>query len=183
MKKSSIIEFVKEIIGFGLLATAIVLPIRMFIAQPFIVNGESMYPTFKTGDYLIVDQLSYHLGDPKRGDVIIFKYPNDPSKFFIKRLIGLPNETVEIDGNKVTVTTVNNERIELPEDYVKLERENFQTTTLKEKEYFVMGDNRLASLDSRSWGPLSEEFIKGKALFRLLPINSAEVMPGSVEYK
>jgi len=182
MKRSSIIEFFKEIIGFGLLATAIVLPIRIFIAQPFIVNGESMYPTFKTGDYLIVDQLSYRLEDPKRGDVVVFKYPNDTTKFFIKRIIGLPNETVEIKGNKVTITTTNNEQIELPEDYVKLERENFQKTTLKEKQYFVMGDNRLASLDSRSWGPLPEELIAGRAFIRLLPANSIKLLPGSIEY-
>ena len=83
-----------EVLQFLLIAAFIVLPIRLFIAQPFVVNGESMVPNFDTGQYLIVDQLSYHFEHPQRGDVIVFKYPYDTSKFFIKRVIGLPGETV-----------------------------------------------------------------------------------------
>src|SRR5438105_1933429 len=83
-------SFFGEIFKFTLIALVIVLPIRFFIAQPFIVQGASMDPTFETGEYLIVDQLSYHLGNPERGQVIIFKYPKDESKYFIKRVIGLP---------------------------------------------------------------------------------------------
>lgn len=180
MNKQAIIDFVKELLSFALLALVIVVPIRIFIAQPFVVSGESMYPTFETGDYLIVDQLSYHLHTPNRGDVIIFKFPENTSKFFIKRIIGLPNEVVEIDGTKVFITNTNGERLEIDQSHVQLNRETYQTTKLNEDEYFVMGDNRLASLDSRAWGPLEEEFIIGRAFVRLLPINSIDILPGKI---
>ena len=85
-------DFIWETVKFAIFALVIVLPIRIYIAQPFIVSGSSMDPTFDNGHYLIVDQLSYRFEKPKRGEVIIFKYPNDPSKFFIKRIIGLPGE-------------------------------------------------------------------------------------------
>jgi len=175
-------SFIKELITFIVLALIIVVPIRLYIAQPFIVNGSSMSPTFETGQYLIVDQISYRFDEPERGDVIIFRFPNDPSKFFIKRIIGLPNETVELIGENVFITTRNEngtERIELDEEYVVLEKENSNTTTLGETEYFVMGDNRLASLDSRSWGPLEEEFIIGRAYLRLLPFGKLGILPGN----
>jgi signal peptidase I len=101
-----------------------------------------MFPTFKDGQYLIVDQISYNLGEPKRGDVAIFKFPQDTSKFFIKRVIGLPGETVEIKGQDVFVTPKGStEKIKLAEPYVDMKREVYKTTTLKEDEYFVMGDN------------------------------------------
>ncbi len=83
-------------------------PIRLFVAQPFIVSGASMDPTFETGEYLIVDQLSYHFDDPVRGQVVIFKYPKDESKYFIKRVIGLPGETVQIEGTDVTIFNESN---------------------------------------------------------------------------
>jgi signal peptidase I len=83
-----------ETIKFIILAAIIVIPIRLFVFQPFIVSGESMYPTFHNGDYLIVDELSYRFHEPRRGDVIVFRYPNDPKRFFIKRVIGLPGETL-----------------------------------------------------------------------------------------
>ena len=94
-----------ELVRFAIIAIAIVLPIRIFIAHPFVVSGSSMVPTFKDGQYLIVDEISYRLGTPERGDVVIFRYPKDPSKFFIKRIIGLPNETVDVDGNEITITS------------------------------------------------------------------------------
>ena len=83
-----------EIIRFAVIALIIVIPIRMFVAQPFIVSGASMEETFQSGEYLIVDQVSYHLHNPARGDVIVFRYPKDPSKYFIKRIIGLPGDTI-----------------------------------------------------------------------------------------
>ncbi|MDZ4226125.1 MAG: signal peptidase I, partial [Patescibacteria group bacterium] len=87
-----------ELLKFALVAVIIVVPVRLFIAQPFIVSGASMEPTFDNGEYLIVDELTYRFDEPKRGDVIIFIYPKDPSQYFIKRVIGLPTETVHIES-------------------------------------------------------------------------------------
>ncbi len=174
---------IAEIIQFVLLALIIVVPIRLFVAQPFIVSGASMENTFHTNEYLIVDQLSYHFNKPQRGDVIIFRYPRDPSKFFIKRVIGLPGETVEIQGSAVTIKNNQHpEGITLDETYIKTMQENtFLTETTAAGEYFVMGDNRDASSDSRVWGVLKEDAIVGRALFRLFPFDEVEVFPGEVQ--
>lgn len=179
--ESKVTAFLRELITFAVVALVIVVPIRLFIAQPFIVSGESMYPTFDSGEYLIVDQLSYKLNDPKRGDVIIFKYPNNPSKFFIKRIIAIPGDTLELLGSDVYVTDASGARTKLDEPYVTMHRDSLLTTTLSDNEYFVMGDNRLASLDSRTWGPLSGEHIVGKAFVRLLPVSAIELLPGRIE--
>lgn len=176
VKNNSVI---KDLVLFALFAIVIVIPIRMYIAQPFIVSGASMVPTFEGGQYLIVDQVSYNFHDPERGDVIVFKYPNDTSRFFIKRIVGLPGETIEIDNDSVFVTKPGDiQKTKLNEPYVTLNRETFMTAVLEDDEYFVMGDNRLASLDSRSWGPLQEDFIVGRAYLRLLPVGKADFLPG-----
>ena len=181
-KESKTATFLKELITFAVVALVIVVPIRLFIAQPFIVSGESMHPTFETGQYLIVDQLSYKLGDPNRGDVIVFHYPKNPSKFFIKRVIGLPGEKIKIDGTTVTILdSEKTETFELDESYVTMNRESQLETKLGESEYFVMGDNRLASLDSRVWGPLERELIVGRAYLRLLPVGKVGFLPGNVK--
>ncbi len=171
----------KEIVTFIVLAVLIVVPIRVFIAQPFVVEGASMHPTFESGDYLIVDQLSYRFDDPKRGDVIVFRYPNKPSIFYIKRIIGLPGETVDVTRGVVTITRTDGTTLTLDETYVVSEDATYnQTTTLGPEQYFVMGDNRPKSSDSRSWGPLPKEDIMGRAFFRLLPPGDMGVLPGSV---
>jgi signal peptidase I len=168
-----------DLIKFGLLALAIVVPIRLFIAEPFVVSGSSMVPTFENSDYLIIDKLSYELGEPKRDDVVVFKYPNDPSKFFIKRITGLPNETIDIRGSTVTIT--NNQHpdgLVLDQSFIKnLSSDNIHLK-LKADEYYVMGDNRPASSDSRYWGPLKRSFITGRVLLRLLPLSNIDVLPG-----
>lgn len=173
-----------EILHFALIALVIVLPVRWFIAQPFIVSGSSMEETFHNNDYLIVDQLSYRLDDPKRGDVVIFRYPIDTSKFFIKRIIGLPGETVSVDGQ--TVTIINSEHPEgfvLSEDYANIGvKENDTKVTLEDNEYFVLGDNRDHSSDSRVWGVLPSEDIVGRALLRLYPPTKASLMPGDTDF-
>lgn len=169
-----------EIIRFSLIALLIVFPIRMFIAQPFIVSGASMEETFQNGEYLIVDQITYRFEEPSRGDVIIFRYPRDPSKFFIKRVIGLPGEKITIEGNVVTITNGSHpEGAVLNEPYIaSMQPNTFLEEELGEGEYFVMGDNRDQSSDSRMWGVLQQQNIIGRALLRLFPINEAGVMPG-----
>jgi signal peptidase I len=176
--KSSLFKSLWELVRFAILAIVIVLPIRMFIAEPFVVSGSSMAPTFSDGDYLIVDKLSYELGEPKREDVVIFRYPNNPSKYFIKRVIGLPNETVNISGSTVTITKKDGSTITLDEPYVKNTTDNLTHLELKSDEYFVMGDNRPVSSDSRYWGPVNRKLITGRAVLQLLPITKLDLLPG-----
>lgn len=169
-----------EMFRFAVIALLIVLPIRFFIAQPFIVSGASMEDTFHNNEYLIVDQLTYQFEDPERGDVVIFRYPRDPSKFFIKRIIGIPGDTVSIEGD--TVSIANDEHPDgfvLDEPYAAHDQNAPLTVTLGSGEYFVMGDNRAASSDSRIWGVLEEEKIVGRALLRLFPISEIGIFPGA----
>ncbi len=171
-----------EIVRFSIIAIIIVVPIRLFIAQPFIVSGASMEETFYTGEYLIIDQVTYHFDEPARGEVIIFRYPRDPSKFFIKRVIGLPGETISIIDNEVTISNQNSPNgFVLDEPYIAQMTPTAPfTTTLSEDEYFVMGDNRDKSSDSRTWGPLEEDKIIGRAWVRLFPPQSFEFFPGAI---
>lgn len=173
---------IDDLIKFALIALLIVLPIRTFIAQPFIVRGASMVPTFENGEYLIVDQLSYRFSEPARGDVIILRYPRDPKTFFIKRIIGLPGETIEILGDRIAIQDEDGTILFLDEPYIAPERrqQEFGVYRLSEGEYFVMGDNRIESSDSRSWGVLSRDEIIGRAFLRLLPIDRVSAMPGAV---
>lgn len=170
-----------EIIRFAIIALIIVVPVRMFIAQPFIVSGASMEDTFHSGEYLIVDQLSYYFEEPERGDVVIFRYPRDPSKFFIKRLIGVPGDTLTIEGNIVTITNETHpDGMVLEEPYVaEMQPNTHLSETLRENEYFVMGDNRNASSDSRMWGILTRDKIIGRAFLRLFPVTELGAFPGS----
>ena len=168
-------EFTKIV----LVSLAIVLPIRFFVAQPFIVRGASMEPTFQDGEYLIVDELSYFLRSPKRGEVIVFRYPQDPSQFFIKRIIGLPEEVVVIENGTVAIQNdAHPDGILLEETYLPLSLETApnEHTTLGAGEYFVLGDNRLKSFDSRQWGVLGEEFLVGRTFLRLWPIAEVGVI-------
>lgn len=178
-KKSS---FVGETLRFIILSLLIVLPIRLFIAQPFVVSGASMDPTFDDGEYLIVDELSYRFDEPKRGDVIIFRYPRNTSKFFIKRVLALPNESLEIRGGDVYVKTTGTNSFEkIEEKYVypgNTKIDESLSVTLKENEYFVMGDNRKESSDSRAWGPLHRKYIVGTPFVRLFPLSNFDFFPG-----
>lgn len=168
-----------EIIKFVLISLAIVIPIRMFIAEPFIVSGSSMVPTFIDKDYLIVDKISYILGSPHRDDVIVFKYPDDPSKYFIKRIIGLPGETIDIKGNQITIfNDAHKDGLVLDQPFIKNQGGEDRHVTLQKDEYYVLGDNRPASSDSRYWGPLNEKFMVGRVLLRLLPLGDIAIHPG-----
>jgi signal peptidase I len=178
-KEQTTKEFLLEIIKFTVVSILIVAPIRFFIAQPFIVRGESMDPTFADGQYLIVDELTYRSSPPERGDVVVFKYPKDESKYFIKRIIGLPNETVKIVNGKVSVSSSSDpDGTALNEAYIQdLSFEN-TSETLGDNEYYAMGDNRSNSLDSRIWGPLPKRNIVGRVLVRLFPFQKAGLFPG-----
>lgn len=169
-----------ELARFALIAIIIVIPIRIFIAQPFVVSGSSMVPTFENGQYLIVDEISYRFENPKRDDVVVFRYPLDQTKFFIKRIIGLPGETVDIKGSAITITNKEHpEGFTLSEPYIKNISENNTHFVLTDNQYFVMGDNRPSSSDSRYWGAVPKNLLIGRVFLRLLPVNEIGVFPGS----
>ncbi|MEK7157599.1 MAG: signal peptidase I [Patescibacteria group bacterium] len=174
-------NFFKEIFKFALLAAIIVLPIRIFIAQPFVVSGASMDPTFESGQYLIVDQISYRFGSPKRGDVIIFRYPLDKKKFFIKRIIGLPSETVDLQNGQISITNKDGAKALVTEEsYISSRASNDSRSSviLKNNEYFVLGDNRTESSDSRFWGAVESSLIIGRPFISLFPISKISLLPG-----
>jgi len=173
-----------ELLRFSFIALLIVIVVRMFIAQPFIVSGASMEHTFSTGQYLIVDQVTYRLDEPDRGDVVIFKYPNDPSTYFIKRIIGVPGDTVSINGDSVSIKNRDGSTdTVLIEPYIldTNPTDTPQEVSLGTDEYFVMGDNRNASSDSRSWGILPGQNIIGRAFLRLFPLNKVGILPGAYD--
>jgi len=191
-------SLIKETLIIAFISLAIVIPIRIYIAQPFIVSGDSMNNTFVNGQYLIVDEISYKFKNPQRGDVVIFKIPEEAvimsknvlgSKiYFIKRIIGLPGETVEVNGNDVTIFNKENpDGLKLVENYAFIDKlipqKNTKVTVkLKDDEYFVMGDNRNNSSDSRYWGALQKDLIRGRPAIRLFPITKITLFPGEVDY-
>jgi len=171
--KNNTWEFVREVLKIVIVAAVIVIPIRYFLFQPFFVRGQSMDPNFENGDYLIIDEITYRFRGPERGEVIVFKYPEDPSNRFIKRVIGLPGETVEIKDGNITIYNESGTYL-LDEKYLSsdLITSGDIEITLEKNQYFVMGDNRPYSFDSRRFGPLSEEYIIGRVVLRAWPINS-----------
>jgi len=171
---SEVLAFFWETTKIVAISLIIILPIRYFIVQPFFVKGASMESNFHDGDYLFVDEISYALNDPARGDVIIFRYPLDTKQFFIKRIVGLPSETVEIKDNKVIIYNIKNPQgLVLKETYLDANQETTGSLRMKldANEYFVLGDNRFRSSDSRTWGALNESFITGRAFIRLWPFS------------
>lgn len=173
----------KDLFTLAFLIVVVVIPIRLFIISPFVVDGESMHPTFENLDYLIVDELVYALKAPARGDVVVFRYPKSPSIFYIKRIIGLPGETVSINRGVVTITTTSDATLALTEPYIVNEDATYTNdVSLGEGEYFVMGDNRPNSSDSRAWGVLPRQNIVGRVDLRLLPIGKGGFFPGTATY-
>lgn len=173
-KVKKALNFIWEITKIVVIASVIVLPIRYFLFQPFIVKGESMVPNFQDGNYLIVDEISYRLSEPKRGDVVVFDtnfLPRYVGQRFIKRVIGLPGETIDIKNSKITISKDGKELV-LNEKYLPANFKIAQTLniTLNKDQYFVMGDNRDFSYDSRMWGALPKTDIIGKVFLRVLPI-------------
>jgi len=189
-------SFIKETAYIIVISLIIVLPIRAFIAQPYVVSGASMDNTYQDGNYLIIDEISYRFQLPKRGEVIVLKAPASALElqkvpitqtvYYIKRIIGLPGETVEINGDEVKIYNKENpDGKVLNEPYVNIDKnvpsqfsEIKEKITLKDNEYFVMGDNRHNSSDSRLWGVLQKANIVGKSYIRLFPFNEIGTNPG-----
>jgi signal peptidase I len=166
-----------EVAEVVLIAVITVFLIRNFLAQPFLVSGASMEPNFSHGNYLLIDEITYRFREPQRGDVIVFRSPEDPKTFFIKRVIGLPGEQVSISEGDIRIFTGSGDEVTFEESYI------FQGNTpgsihakLSPNEYIVLGDNRNNSFDSRNWGPLDEESIIGIVRLRLFPFNDLEVI-------
>ncbi len=164
----------------ALISAAIIIPIRYFLIQPFFVKGASMEPNFEDKQYLIVDELSYRFSSPERGQVIVFRYPRNPQEYFIKRLIGLPGEQVQVKDGKVTIFNDENpDGMVLDESYLPDNLETFSDSenkvTVGENEYFVLGDNRGASKDSRYFGTVNKSFVTGKVMFRGWPLDEIKV--------
>lgn len=164
-----------------LISAAVVLPIRYFVAQPFIVRGASMEPNFEDREYLVIDEISYYFREPKREEPIVFHYPKDPRQFFIKRIIGLPGERVSIQKGKVMIANAAYpEGFTLDEVYLnppgRLTRPD-AAITLGPQEYFMLGDNRDFSSDSRIWGALERKFMVGRVVFRAWPVARFGLIP------
>ncbi len=144
--------------------------IRFFLIQPFYVSGQSMEPTFENNQYIIVDQVSYRFRAPRRGDVVVFKYPRNVAFSFIKRIVGLPGETVSVHDGEVTISNDQHpDGMMLDETYIVTRTSGETRTTLKDGEYFVLGDNRPNSSDSRTWGALPRHLIVGRVWVILYP--------------
>jgi signal peptidase I len=187
-KKTGFWHGIREWVQVIVIALVIALPIRFFVAEPFVVNGASMDPTFATGEFLIVDRLTYDFHSPQRGDVIVFEYPNDPSVFYIKRVIGLPGDTISIKDGCVPIQPGGSTTpaIMLDEPYVLADHASHDTGRFQKlgpTQYFVMGDNRAQSSDSRSWGPLDSKFIIGRPIVRLTPLSAISFLPGQYDEK
>lgn len=166
----SLAEFVKVFV----IAAAIILPIRLFLIQPFYVKGESMEPNFHEAEYLIIDKLTPHFKPYIRGEVIVFRYPRTERHYLIKRIIGLPGEKIEIRNRKITIYNT-----EHPKGFM-LNEKNYSPRPLRNEadnvelnghQYYVLGDNRPVSLDSERFGPVDEDQIVGRVAFRGLPID------------
>ena len=161
-----------EVLEVVLISAATVVVIRTFLVQPFLVSGASMEPNFSDGNYLLIDEITYKFREPQRGEVVVFRSPQDKATFFIKRIVALPGEKVNIRNNQVYI---NGEPFN--EDYLAL---NIRTAglvdaVLGKDEYLVLGDNRYNSFDSRSWGALKRDRIIGMARLRLFPFNEFKV--------
>ncbi|MCR4326020.1 MAG: signal peptidase I [Patescibacteria group bacterium] len=179
----------RSLIAYTVFAIGLALIIRFFVAAPYVVSGASMEPTFDDWHYLIIDRISYDLGEPQRGDVIVFDLPQNKSRALIKRVIGLPGETIVLSGPEPTVTIINEKNPEgfvLKEPYLDpadLGGASGRSFELGDDQYFVLGDNRKVSSDSRVWGVLPRSDIVGRVFLRLYPLSEISIFPGEARYQ
>lgn len=185
-KATSITSYFSELGRFLFIALVIIVPLRLFVAEPFIVSGSSMIPTFHDKEYLIIDKFTYYTRTPVRGDVIVFKNPRNEAEYYIKRVIGLPGETVQImQGGVVITNTEHPQGFNLKETYLPQDLQTQgspEPITLGVHQYYVLGDNRAASSDSRVWGVLPEDEITGKVRVRVLPFNRFTIFSHTPDY-
>lgn len=169
-----------EIFEVVLISAVTVFIIRSFFAQPFLVSGASMEPNFSNGNYLIIDEITYRFREPERGEVIVFRYPKNPSVYFIKRIIGLPGDRVVVQNGRVSVFSSEGGSASGGRDGKQVFTEEGTSgsvdTTIGNNEYFVLGDNRYNSFDSRNWGSVPKKDIIGIARLRIFPINEFELV-------
>ncbi|MEI6316610.1 MAG: signal peptidase I [bacterium] len=179
--KNDLAHGVWDFTKFAALVLITVIAIRYAIAQPFIVSGASMAPNFASSDYLIVDELSYRFHPPHRGDVVIFHPPIDPSAYYIKRVIGIPGDHIEVKNGVVTITNAQFPKgVILNESYITRDTlPEDVTRDVPAGKYFVMGDNRPESYDSRAWGLLPAQNITGRAFARLFPFTEINLLPAA----
>jgi signal peptidase I len=174
----SFFEFSWDIAKTAAVALILAGLVRYFIVQPFFVEGASMEPNFENGEYLLIDEISYYFQNIERDEVVVFHYPLDTSKYYIKRVVGLPGETIEIKSGKVNIyNSAHPEGFAVNETYLG---GNSKTDgDIKKKlggdEYFVLGDNRAVSSDSRRWGVLPKSDIVGRVWLRAWPIGKAAI--------
>ncbi|MBL7058155.1 signal peptidase I [Patescibacteria group bacterium] len=173
-------EYIFELIKVVLVSLVIIIPIRYFLIQPFYVKGASMEPSFFDHEYLIIDEISYRFEKPIRGDTVVFRYPRNPQEYFIKRIIGLPGEKIQIrDGHVYIFNSEGEDGFLLEEDYLSEGIKTFSLTEdvieLGEGQYYVLGDNRTSSKDSRSFGAVDESFIVGRVMLRGWPLDRAKL--------
>ena len=172
-----IFGFTWELLKVVIISLVIIIPVRYFLIQPFYVKGMSMEPNFHDHEYLIIDEISYRFNNPKRGDIIVFRYPKDPQEYFIKRVIGLPGEKVEIkDGQVYIYNQQYKDGVILDEKYLSPDLRTFSVSgtdsvALGPNQFYVLGDNRNSSKDSRSFGQVGRSFITGRVMFRGWPVN------------
>jgi signal peptidase I len=194
-EQESMKDFIIEVVKMFLLALVIIVPVRMFLFQPFIVRGASMEPNFSEKQYLIVNEFGYKntpvnvLGknlvtikprkDLERYEIVVFRAPVDQKQYYIKRVIGLPGETVEIDNGVVMIYNDENPEGRVLDESAYLPEGRKTNGTIKveigEDEYYVLGDNRPASSDSRTFGPITKDDVIGKVLIRAWPVGDMTI--------
>jgi signal peptidase I len=181
-----LIDFLLEVAETAVLAVILFLALYLFLVRPHQVRGDSMYPTFKDGEYLLTEMVSYHLlkKDPQRGDVIVFRSPQQPNLDFIKRIIALPGEKIKVEnGDVFIINDANPQGFLIDEPYIAESVETFGRRTIRDGEifsaeggYVVMGDNRERSSDSREWGLVKAEAIVGKVWVRYWPPQAVSII-------
>lgn len=172
--ESNIISTFKEIFQTALISLVVFLVVYIFLVQPHRVKGDSMVPTFEDGELLLTEKIAYRFGDVERGDVVVFEAPIGRNVDFIKRVIGLPGEKIEIRGDAIYING-----LKLEEEYLGVTTQGNADLKLGENEYFVMGDNRSASSDSRAFGAIKRSSIRGRVWFVYWPIISTNVYAGA----